>query len=160
MIEALSNAGIAVMAHIGIKPQSISKVGRFRAEATTAQMALELIALAEKMVKSGASALLLEGTAAEVSEIITERSPVPVIGCGSGPCCDGQILIAPDILGLTQSKTPKFAKSYDNLGERTLNAVKKYAADIKSEKFPDASHSYHMKSGELDKLNQMLHNKQ
>ncbi len=92
-IKAVSDAGMAVMAHIGIRPQTISKIGRFKAEATTAEMALELIALAEQMIQAGASSLLIEGTAAEVAEIITQRCELPVIGCGSGPCCDGQILI-------------------------------------------------------------------
>jgi 3-methyl-2-oxobutanoate hydroxymethyltransferase len=159
LVNALSNAGIAVMAHIGIKPQSISKIGRFKAEATTAQMALELIALAEKMVQAGASALLLEGTAAEVSGIITKKSEVPVIGCGSGPECDGQILVAPDILGLSQAKPPKFAKSYDDLAQRTIDAVQKYAGEIEQGKFPDTEHSYHMKPGQLEKLNDMLKGK-
>lgn len=156
VINAVSDAGIAVMAHIGIKPQSISKVGRFKAEATTAEMALELIALAEQMVRAGAMALLLEGTAAEVGEIITRRSEVPVIGCGSGPGCDGQILIAPDILGLTQGHSPKFAKGYGNLAETTIDSFNKYSEEVMSGRFPDAEHSYHMKSGELEKLREML----
>ncbi|MHC5075765.1 MAG: 3-methyl-2-oxobutanoate hydroxymethyltransferase [Planctomycetota bacterium] len=159
MISALSNAGIAVMAHIGIRPQSITKIGRFKAEATTAQMALELIALAEKMVQAGASSLLLEGTAAEVSKIIAENSEVPVISCGSGPDCDGQILIAPDILGLSQGKTPKFVKAYGDLAQRTIEAIQKYSSEIEKGKFPDTEHSYHMKPGELDKLKEMLRDK-
>jgi len=122
-IEAVSNAGIAVMAHIGIRPQSITKTGRFKAEATTAEMAAELASLAEQMVNSGAGMLLIEGTAAEVAQLITERCEVPVIGCGSGPGCDGQILIAPDILGLTQGPRPKFAKSYGNLAEKTIDGL-------------------------------------
>jgi 3-methyl-2-oxobutanoate hydroxymethyltransferase len=159
LITAMSNAGIAVMAHIGIRPQSITKIGKFKAEATTAQMALELIALSDKMVQAGASSLLLEGTAAEVSHIITEKSDVPVIGCGSGPACDGQILVAPDILGLSQGKPPKFTKAFDNLAKRTIDAVQQYAAEIETGKFPDNEHCYHMKPGELDKLEEMLNNK-
>jgi len=159
LIKALSNAGIAVMAHIGIRPQSITKVGRFKAEATTAQMALELIASAEQMIQAGASSLLLEGSAAEVSEIITKNSEVPVIGCGSGPACDGQILVAPDILGLTQGKPPKFAKAYDNLANRTIDAVQEYAVEIEKGRFPDAEHCYHMKAGELEKLKDILKDK-
>ena len=100
-VRAVSDAGIPVMAHIGILPQWISAIGRFRAEATTADAAQELVLLAEQMIQAGASALLIEGTAAEVAQIITERSAVPVISCGSGPDCDGQILVAPDILGLS-----------------------------------------------------------
>ena len=156
VIKAVSDAGIAVMAHIGIRPQSINKFGRFKAEATTAEMAAELISLADQMVNSGASALLIEGTAAEVAEIITKRHEVPVISCGSGPNCDGQILIAPDILGLTQGPCPKFAKNYDNLAERTIKAFNAYVNEVENGRFPDNGHSYHMKSGEFDRLQKLL----
>jgi 3-methyl-2-oxobutanoate hydroxymethyltransferase len=156
VIKAVSDAGIAVMAHIGIRPQSISKVGRLRAEATTAEMAAELITLADQMVNNGAGALLIEGTATEVAEIITKRYEVPVISCGSGPNCDGQILIAPDILGLTQGPLPKFAKSYDNLAERTIKAFNSYADEVEKGRFPDDGHSYHMKSGEFERLQKLL----
>jgi len=156
VIKAVSDAGIAVMAHIGIRPQSIGKVGRFKAEATTAEMAAELISLSDQMVVSGASALLIEGTAAEVAQIITKRHGVPVISCGSGPYCDGQILIAPDILGLTQGPLPKFAKNYENLAERTIKAFNIYANEIENGRFPDKGHSYHMKSGEFEKLQELL----
>jgi len=156
VIKAVSDAGIAVMAHIGIRPQSIGKIGRFRAEATTAVMASELINLAEQMVDNGAGSLLIEGAAAEVAEIITKRCEVPVIGCGSGPGCDGQILIAPDILGLTQGPSPKFAKSYDNLAERTVEAFNAYAREVENRQFPDAEHSYHMKSGEFERMQKLL----
>ena len=156
VIKAVSDAGMAVMAHIGIRPQTISKTGRFKAEATTAEMALELIALADQMVQAGAASLLIEGTAAKVAEIITDRTDVPVIGCGSGPACDGQILIAPDILGLTQGPGPKFAKSYANLAQATINALDDYSKQVKSGKFPDAEHSYHMKAGQFEKLREML----
>ena len=159
LIKAVSDAGIAVMAHIGIRPQSISKFGRFKAEATTAETAAELLSLAEQMVDSGAASLLIEGTAAEVAEIITKRSEVPVIGCGSGSGCDGQILIAPDILGLTQGPSPKFAKSYGNLAEQTIDAFNAYAKEVQSSQYPDTGHSYHMKSGELEKLQQLLKDK-
>ena len=156
VIKAISDAGIAVMAHIGIRPQSISKIGRFKAEATTAEMAAELISLAEQMINNGASSLLIEGTAAEVAGIITKRFEVPVISCGSGPDCDGQILIAPDILGLTHGPGPKFAKSYDNLAERTIKAFNAYADEVEKGRFPDNGHSYHMKSGEYEKLQKLL----
>ena len=156
VIKAVSDAGIAVMAHIGIRPQSISKIGRFKAEATTAEMAAELISLAEQMVNNGASSLLIEGTAAEVAGIITKRFEVPVISCGSGPDCDGQILIAPDILGLTQGPSPKFSKSYDNLAERTIQAFGAYAKEVEKASFPDKEHSYHMKSGEFERLQKLL----
>ena len=156
VIKKVSDAGIAVMAHIGIKPQYISKIGRFKAEATTAEMAAQLINLAEQMISAGAGALLLEGTTAEVAEIITQRSEVPVISCGSGPGCDGQVLIAPDILGLTQGKGPKFAKSYDKLDSRTIEAFKAYSKEVHAGQYPDKEHCYHMKSGEFDRLQEIL----
>ena len=156
VIKAVSDGGMAVMAHIGIRPQSISKIGKFKAEATTAEMAAELISLAEQMISAGAGALLIEGTAAEVAEIITKRSEVPVISCGSGPGCDGQILIAPDILGQVQGPGPKFAKSYGNAAEATIEAFKKYAKEVESGEFPDDEHSYHMKKGELERLKELL----
>ncbi|MBN2183444.1 MAG: 3-methyl-2-oxobutanoate hydroxymethyltransferase [Sedimentisphaerales bacterium] len=156
VIKKVSDAGIAVMAHIGIKPQYISKIGRFKAEATTAEMAAQLINLAEQMVSAGAGALLLEGTAEEVAEIITQHSDVPVISCGSGAGCDGQVLIAPDILGLTQGKSPKFAKSYDKLNERTIAAFKAYGKEVHAGSYPDKQHCYHMKIGEFDRLKEIL----
>jgi 3-methyl-2-oxobutanoate hydroxymethyltransferase len=84
---------------------------------------------------------------------------VPVIGCGSGPSCDGQILIAPDILGLTKGPGPKFAKSYDNLAEKTIIAFETYTKEVENLQFPDREHSYHMKSGELEKLQKLLKGK-
>jgi 3-methyl-2-oxobutanoate hydroxymethyltransferase len=155
-VRAVSEAGIPVMAHIGILPQWITAVGRFRAEATTAGSALELIRLADEMIEAGAGALLIEGTAAEVAQAVTERSPVPVISCGSGAGCDGQILVAPDILGLTTQNTPKFAKAFGDLGVRSVEAVKCYADEVRSRRFPDADHSYHMKQGQVQQLEELL----
>jgi 3-methyl-2-oxobutanoate hydroxymethyltransferase len=156
IIKAISDAGMAVMAHIGIRPQSITKIGKFKAEATTAEMAAELISLADQMIEAGAASLLLEGTAAEVSGIITERVDVPVIGCGAGPGCDAHVLIGPDILGLTQTTGPKFAKNYTQLAEATVEAFQKYSQEVKSGKYPDDEHSYHMKKGQFDRLQQLL----
>ncbi len=152
VVKAVSDAGIAVMAHIGIKPQSISKTGRFKAEATTADMAVELIDLAQQMTEAGAASLLVEGTAAEVAKIITERSPVPVISCGSGPGCDGQILIAPDILGLGEGKIPKFSKNFASLAGPSVEAFQAYCKAVRNGQYPDDEHSYHMKAGQLERL--------
>lgn len=155
-VRAVSDAGIAVMAHIGLRPQRISTMGRFRAEATTAEMGMELIDLAGRMVAGGASALLIEGTASEVAQLVTEQCAVPVISCGSGAGCDGQILIAPDILGLSQGRFPKFAKAYADLGPRVVEAVKAYSDEVRARRFPDTEHSYHMKPGEFERLRELL----
>lgn len=159
VVRAVGDAGMAVMAHIGIRPQSIGKLGKFKAEASTTEMAFELIAQAEQMINAGVSALLLEGVCAEVAKIITERCEAPVISCGSGPDCDGQILIAPDILGLTQGHMPKFAKSFANQAADAIAAFTEYAKQVKAGSFPDADHCYRMKKGELDRLLKMLEKK-
>lgn len=156
VVRAVSDAGISVMAHIGIRPQSILKAGRLKAEGTTAEMGNELIELADRMVEAGAGSLLIEGTAAEVSGIITQRVDVPVISCGSGPACDGQVLIAPDILGLTQGAKPKFAKRFASLGEASIRAFNAYSRSIRECTYPDAETSYHMKAGEIDRLREFL----
>lgn len=155
-IGAVSDAGIAVMAHIGIRPQRIATVGRLRAEATTADMAMELIELSEQMVRAGASMLLLEGVAAEAARIVTKNAGVPVISCGSGPGCDGQVLIAPDILGLLEGKAPKFAKAYSDIGPRSIEAFGRYTEEVRGGAFPDDDHSYHMKAGEIQRLETLL----
>lgn len=157
VVKAVSDAGMAVMGHIGIRPQIINIVGRLKSQATRAEDAEKLIRLADRLVDAGAVSLLLEGTAAEVSEIITKRFLIPVIGCGSGKGCDGQILIAPDIVGLTTTtETPKFAKSYCNTAAILLKAFSSYAKEVKRGKYPDYKHSYHMKAGEFKKLKLML----
>jgi len=84
---------------------------------------------------------------------------VPVIGCGSGPGCDGQILIAPDILGLTQGPSPKFAKSYANLADAAIDAFADYAREVQMGQYPDNGHSYHMKDGESERLQELLRGK-
>ena len=158
VIKAVNDAGMAVMAHIGIRPQSISRIGRFKAEASTAEMAAELISLARQMVNAGSISLLLEGVCAEVAGIITEQIDVPVISCGSGPHCDGQVLIAPDILGLSMGHKPKFAKSFADLGTATIAAFAEYANQVIAGKYPDNEHCYNMKDGEMERLRKMLEN--
>ncbi len=151
VVRAISDAGMAVMAHIGIRPQAIGKLGRLRAEGTTVDVAVRLEDLAEQAVESGASALLLEGTAAEVASVITSRSEVPVIGCGSGPDCDGQVLLSADILGLTDTR-PKFASSFGALGEMSVAAFAAYSHHVRAGTFPGPESSYHMKPGEAERL--------
>jgi 3-methyl-2-oxobutanoate hydroxymethyltransferase len=156
VIKAITNAGMAVMAHIGIRPQSVYQIGRLKAEGLMAENAMELISLAKQMVEAGAKMLLVEGTAAEVAKIITEHSQVPVIGCGSGAYCDGQILIISDICGFTQGPRPKFAKIFGDLGKATVEAVSKYVEEVRDGSLADHEHSYHLKAGQEELLNKML----
>ena len=156
VVKAVSDAQMAVMAHIGIRPQSLAKLGKLRAEGTTAHMAFELINLADRMVNAGAVSLLLEGTAREVAKIITSRVDVPVISCGSGPDCHGQVLIISDILGQSFGAIPKFSKTYADLSTALTDAVSSYANEVREGTFPDDDHSYHVKTGQMDKLREMI----
>ena len=151
-IKAMVDANIPVMPHLGIRPQT----GKYKAEGTTAHVGAEIIRLAEELHKIGAEMLLLEGTAREVAKIITEKLPIPVISCGSGPDCDGQVLVLPDILNLKEGLMPKFSKSFGNIGKASIEAISEYNSQIKQGLFPDDDHSYHMKSGELEKLLKMI----
>jgi len=151
-VKAVIDAGIPVMPHLGIRPQT----GRYKAEATTADAASELIEIAERMYDAGASMLLLEGTAREIAKIITQRLPIPVIGCGSGPDCDGQVLVLPDILNLTQGPVPKFSKSFADIGRASIDAIALYDKQVKQGLYPDDAHSYHMKAGEYEKLERLI----
>jgi len=156
VIRAVSRAGISVMAHIGVRPQYIGKTGGYKAEGRGVQEGMELISVAEQMVYAGAKALLVEASATEVGKIITNRVDVPVISCGAGAGCDGQILVAPDILGLTEAPTPKFTKNYADLSEDYRKAFARYAEEVRKGRFPDDQHSYHMKKGEFEQLNGQL----
>ncbi|HOK95359.1 MAG TPA: 3-methyl-2-oxobutanoate hydroxymethyltransferase [Anaerohalosphaeraceae bacterium] len=156
VVKAISDSGMAVMAHIGIRPQQIAKLGRLKAEGTTAELAMELVDLSRQMVQAGAGMLLLEGTAREVAKIVAQINPVPVISCGSGPDCDGQILIISDILGLSGQAKPKFAKNFAHLDEPIVQAVAAYAQQVRQMQYPSDEHCYHIKSGQLERLRQML----
>lgn len=158
VIKAVSDAGMSVMAHIGIRPQRITTLGKLKAEGTTAELALELVELSRKMVQAGAGSLLLEGTAREVAKIVTDNSPVPVISCGSGPDCDGQILIISDILGLNTDSKPKFAKHFAQLDRSIIETVGDYADQVRRGVYPNDDYCYHIKPGQMEKLQQMLVN--
>lgn len=152
IIKAVSNADVPVMAHIGLRPQSVARYGRLKAQGTDAESAFELVCLADRVVEAGASSLLIEGTAREVAKLITERVSVPVISCGAGPSCDGQVLVISDILGTTQGSVPKFVKNFANLSEEVLKTAKIYKDSVKKGEFPEDAHSYHILANNYKKL--------
>jgi len=151
-IKAVIDACVPVVPHLGIRPQT----GQYKAEGTTAEVGAKIIELAQKSLEIGAQMLLLEGTAREVAKIIAQKLPIPVIGCGSGPDCDGQVLVLPDILSLKDGPSPKFAKSFGDIGKKSVQALSLYNQEITNGCFPDDNHSYHMKPGELEKLLQLI----
>ncbi len=151
-VKTVIDAGVSVMPHLGIRPQT----GRYKAEGIAAETAAQLIKLADEMCQAGARMLLLEGTAREVAKIITQRLLIPVIGCGSGPDCDGQVLVLPDILNLKEGPVPKFSKSFADIGRACVEAVALYDSQVKQGFYPDDAHCYHMKTGEYEKLEKLI----
>lgn len=155
-IEAINNAGIPVMGHIGLTPQSASQLGGYKAQGRDAETAKRLIADAEALEQAGAFAILLECIPAPVAKIIHERVTIPVYGLGSGKDVDGQLMIVHDMIGMFERFTPKFVKRYANLSPILLEAFAKYREEVKSEKFPQPEHFYSMAEGELEKLTKIL----
>jgi 3-methyl-2-oxobutanoate hydroxymethyltransferase len=134
-ITRLVQAGIPVMAHIGLTPQSVHQLGGFRQQGKTAEAAELLITQAFKLEKAGAFSIVLEHIPAELGKQITEKLTIPTIGIGAGGSCDGQVLVTADVLGLSQ-KQPPFAKSYANLRQVITEAVQAYCEEVKNHQFP------------------------
>ncbi|MGE5592541.1 MAG: 3-methyl-2-oxobutanoate hydroxymethyltransferase [Betaproteobacteria bacterium] len=155
-IKAIVDAGIPVMGHIGLTPQSSGQLGGFKAQGRTAEAARELILDAMAIQEAGAFAILLEAIPPEVGEAITKRLAIPVLGIGAGLHCDGQLLINGDMLGLVEAFTPKFVKKYANLAEIITGAIAEYIRDVRGLSFPEDKHTYKMKEGEADKLAEFL----
>lgn len=143
-IRAITNAGILVMGHIGLTPQSSGQLGGFKAQGRDVASARELIKDAIAVQEAGAYALLLEAVPPELSKFIRDKLEIPVYSIGAGPC-DGQLLICGDMLGMFQAFTPKFVKQYANIAETVINAFKEYINDVRTGKFPTDDHVYHIK---------------
>ena len=151
VIKAVTDAGMLLMGHIGLTPQSSSALGGFKAQGRTAGDAMATIEDAWAVYEAGAFAVLVEAVPPEVTKIIRDELPIPVYGIGAGPC-DGQVMICSDILGVFQAFTPKFVKKYANLGADMKKVFEDYVKDVKDTTFPAPEHTYSMLAGELDKL--------
>ena len=151
--EQIIKAGIAVMGHIGLTPQTADKIGGFKVQGKDAQAAQKLIDQALILEKLGCFAVVLECVPDKISELITKTLQIPTIGIGAGIHCDGQVLVINDMLGLFQSYTPKFVKKYVNLSPIILKAVEEFKNEVIQEKFPDPEHSFTIKEEEFKKIN-------
>lgn len=151
-VKAIVDAGVPVMGHIGLKPQTTSLWEGYRLQGRTAESARRLIGDAQALEKAGVFSIVLEMVASEVAEMITKKVSVPTIGIGSGPGCDGQVLVLHDLLGIYEDIKPKFVKRYAELAKPILDAVSSYAQDIKAGKFPGEQNTFHMNPEELEKL--------
>ncbi len=148
-VLALIGAGIPVMGHIGLTPQSATMLGGFRAQGKTAEKARRLLEDAVALEDAGCFSLVLEAVPAPVAEEISERLSIPTLGIGSGPRCDGQVLVLHDVLGLYEGRSPKFAKRYANLSTEIRGALERFAGEVRSGAFPTEEHTYAMPEQEL-----------
>jgi 3-methyl-2-oxobutanoate hydroxymethyltransferase len=149
-ISAIVDAGVPVMGHIGLTPQSATLLGGYRAQGRTAKAARKLIEQAQALERAGCFSIVLEAMPAVVAEAITSAVTVPTIGIGAGAHCTGQVLVWHDLLGLTEGRVPRFVKAYANLGETIARALEAYAADVRSGAFPASEHTYAMPDEERD----------
>lgn len=151
-VAAMSAATIPVVAHIGLLPQAVHLAGGYRAAARDAAGARRLIEDARRLVAAGACMLLLEAVPPEPAKIIAESVTVPVIGCGAGPHCDGQVLVLHDVLGLTSGPAPRFVKRFAELRGAIGAVVASFADEVRAGDYPATEHQYAMEPGEAAKL--------
>jgi 3-methyl-2-oxobutanoate hydroxymethyltransferase len=151
LVRQLADAGVGVMAHMGLRPQSVGVVGGFRAQGRTADDALEIVSLAIRMQQAGAVAILLEAVPPEVGAAVVAETNLPVIGCGAGPACHGHVVVTHDILGLT-SHRPKFAPLLGDVATPTSAALAAYVTQIETGAYPAAEHNYSMSADEKRKF--------
>lgn len=135
-VRRITTAGLPVMGHIGLTPQHVHRLGGMRQQAHDDAAAQELIADALALQEAGAFAIVLEAIPDSVANAVTSRLHIPTIGIGAGPCCDGQVLVSYDLLGLFDTFVPSFVKQYAQLGETIVAAAKSYADDVRQRSYP------------------------
>lgn len=146
MVEALVDAEIPVMGHIGLTPQSVHAMGGFKVQGKQTDAAMALVADAKALEHAGCFSLVLEGVPTEVASLVTQAVDIPVIGIGAGPDCDGQVLVFHDVLGIEDRIAPKFVRRYADVKGVSVAAIEAYAADVRSGAFPGPDESYHLSS--------------
>ncbi len=155
-IKAIVDAGIVVMGHIGLTPQSSGQLGGHKAQGRTAEAAKLVVEDALAVQEAGAQMILLEAIPPEIGRYITACLNIPVLSIGAGPHCDGQLLIVSDTIGQFQAFTPKFVKKYCNVAEMVTTAMKDYAAEVRAGEFPGDEHCYTMIAGEEEKFLKLI----
>ena len=152
MIEAICKAEIPVMGHLGLTPQSILSLGGWKIQGKTTNAALTISNEAKALVHAGCFAVVLECVPSVVGKLITESIDIPTIGIGAGPDCDGQVLVFHDLLGINHDLQPKFVRTYANLKETTIDALKTFADDVRNRNFPTQDESYQLSDDEIETL--------
>jgi 3-methyl-2-oxobutanoate hydroxymethyltransferase len=156
VIRAIVDAGIVVMGHIGLTPQSSGQLGGHKAQGRTAEQARLVVEDAVAVQEAGAHMILLEAIPPEVGDHITKTLSIPVLSIGAGSFCDGQLLIVSDLIGQFQAFTPKFVKKYCDVAGVVTDAMKRYCDDVRKGAFPEESHCYGMLEGEEEKFRALV----
>ena len=153
LVHKLTQAGIPVVGHIGLTPQSVNQLGGFKVQGKSAEAAQKLLDDARSLEQAGAFSIVLECVPELLAKKVTESLPTAAtIGIGAGKYCDGQVLVCNDLLGFTDGFCPKFVKRYADVHDEIVNAVKGYIADVKARSFPAAEHTFKIDDDVLDKL--------
>lgn len=143
VVRAILDAEIPVVGHLGLTPQSVRAFGGFKVQGRQAEAARALLEDAQALAEAGCAAVVLEGVPDQVGESVTRGTPVPVIGIGAGPACDGQVLVMHDVVGLDSGQVPRFVRRYASLEADGTAAVAAWAADVRAHRFPSEQESYH-----------------
>lgn len=149
---AIVDVGIPVLGHLGLTPQTISKLGGYKIQGKDAKAAKRILEQALKLEAAGCFAIVLECVPDKVAKLITEKLMIPTIGIGAGPYCDGQVLVTNDMVGLFDRFVPKFVKQYVKLSTLISDGLKKYRDEVEKGIFPDQAHSFTIKEEEIRKL--------
>lgn len=152
MVEAIADAEIPVMGHLGLTPQSVHAVGGFKVQGRQHDAALELVRDAKALEAAGCFSIVLEAVPDAVARLVTDALDVPTIGIGAGGDCDGQVLVYHDVLGIEQNIRPKFVRRYAELGEAATDALRAYAADVRGRHFPADTETYHLSAEVAESL--------
>ncbi len=147
-IEAILDAEIPVMGHIGLTPQSVNALGGFKLQGKNAEDARHLLDEAIALERAGCFSVVLECVPSELGQLITEQISIPTIGIGAGPSCDGQVLVFHDVLGIYDGHTPKFVRQYAHIAQDMQRALEAFLLDVREGRFPDEEESFHMSSDE------------
>jgi 3-methyl-2-oxobutanoate hydroxymethyltransferase len=149
-VQAIVGAGVPVMGHVGLTPQSATMLGGFKAQGRTAAKAEQLYDDALALESAGCFAIVLEAVPAAIASRVTEALQVPTIGIGAGAGCDGQVLVWHDLLGLYEGKAPRFVKRYADLADQAKHALEAYVEDVREGRFPEEQHTYAIPEEELE----------
>jgi 3-methyl-2-oxobutanoate hydroxymethyltransferase len=154
--RAIVAAGIPVMGHVGLTPQSATVLGGYRSQGRTAERALEVMHDALGLQDAGAFAVVFEAIPSPLSEVIMPRMRIPVIGIGAGASTDGQVLVYHDLLGIYAGHTARFVKRYANVREQMIEGVRAFAEDVRTRRYPEPEHGYTMAPDELERLHALI----